>query len=320
MIHRPDGPALEKEVAELASSQHGLVTRAQLLAIGVTAGAVRQRVRTERLRPVQRGVYRLGPLVSAREREMGAILACGAHAVVSHRNAAVLRLLLPQQGAPTVVEVTVRLEDRRRRPGIRVHCAPTLRPDEISAVEGIPTTTAARTLLDLAGVVTPRTLEGALARALRRELATAEQLFSLIERHPRRPGVRVLRALLEPSRALALTESRAEERFLRWVDRAQLPRPETNVELAGYVVDFLWRAERVVVEVDGFTFHSSRSQFEKDRRRDGHLSALGFHVIRVTWRQMSTEPVAMLIRLAQTLASGRPQISSPAASRSSPGL
>jgi very-short-patch-repair endonuclease len=301
MTDRSDVSLCEEQMAELASAQHGLLTRSQLLAIGIAPGSVRQKVRTKRLRPVQRGVYRLGPLVSAHEREMGAILACGPHAVVSHESAAVLRLLLAKQRVPTVVDVTLRLTDRRRRPGIRVHCSMTLEPDEISAVEGIPVTTAARTLLDLAGVVAPRTLEAAIARAERRGLASIEQIIALIERHPRRPGIRLLRALLERGKTLALTESNAEERFLGLVEKTRLPRPETNVDVAGHIVDFLWRRERVVVEVDGFAFHSSRRQFENDRSRDGHLSALGYQVIRVTWQQISAEPVAMMVRVAQTL-------------------
>jgi very-short-patch-repair endonuclease len=86
------------------------------------------------------------------------------------------------------------------------------------------------------------------------------------------------------------------------VRRARLPSPEINIRLGSYEVDFLWPRERVIVEVDGYAFHSSRRAFEDDRRRDADLAARGFHVILITWRQIVSEPEAVLVRLAQALA------------------
>jgi very-short-patch-repair endonuclease len=75
-----------------------------------------------------------------------------------------------------------------------------------------------------------------------------------------------------------------------------------NVVVSGYEVDFFWRAERFVVEIDGFAFHSSQRRFESDRRRDAVLAASGVRIIRVTWPQIVSEPEALLVRLAQALA------------------
>jgi very-short-patch-repair endonuclease len=171
----------------------------------------------------------------------------------------------------------------------------------VTTVLGVPTTTPARTVFDLAAVIGARPLEQALARTEREGLATLDDVWSLMRRHPRRSGARALRALLDQAGGPAMTRSRAEDRFLELIAKSQLPRPETNVDAGGYEVDALWRTERLVVEVDGFAFHSSRERFENDRRRDALLTARGYQVIRVTWRQMVQEPEAMLVRLARAL-------------------
>lgn len=290
----------QTRIGELAARQHGLVTRAQLLGAGLSGRTVDYRVRARRLQPVQRGVYRLAPIASPSEREIAGVLACGPEAVVSHRSAAALWGLLPR-GRQAPVHVTVRARHRRRRPGLLVHCSPGLRPEETTKIDRIPVTTPARTVIDLASTVRLRRLEQALAAAEREGLTGHPELASLIDLHPRRRGVRALRALLEKDAQPAFTRSDAEESFLSLVEKAQLERPQSNVMVAGHEVDFLWRAARLVVEVDGFEFHSSRAKFESDRKKDGHLSARGFQVIRVTWRQLRREPEAVLVRVAQSL-------------------
>ncbi|HEX7117454.1 MAG TPA: DUF559 domain-containing protein [Longimicrobiales bacterium] len=296
------GPAsLEVVLGELAERQHGVVTRAQLLRAGVAARVVDHRVATGRLRPIHRGVYRAGPLVAPRALEMAAVLACGDGAVVSHRSASRLWELLPATGVREPVDVTVRYRERRR-PGIRVHRVRALPPDEVTRFEGVPITTPARTLLDLAGVAGVRELERAAARAERRGLVDRAQARALLARYPRRQGTGALAALLDGGTPLALTRSEAEERFLGLVRKGQLRLPEANVVVDGYEVDFLWRTERLIVEVDGFAYHASPQAFERDRRRDAVLGARGFHVLRVTWKQMDREPEAVLVRLAQMLA------------------
>lgn len=317
----------EDRVTQLAAAQHGVVTRDQLFGAGLTRDAVDHRVCTGRLRVLHRGVYLVGPLEAAHTKEMAAVLASGPDSMVSHASAAVLWELLPSGGRAAPVHVTVRGRNRPRRPGIRGHRALDLRSDEVTKIDGIPVTTPGRTLLDLAAMLVgprpadrdpplaPRDVEQAVAGAERRNLLTRDRLLALLERRPHRPGVSFLRALLEREGDPAFTRSEAEELFLALVRKAQLPEPESNVRVDEKVgrgrVDFLWRSERVVVEVDGYKFHSSRSQFEEDRLRDQNLAAHGFRAVRVTWRQLDREPDAVLARVARTLGAAAGRIASP---------
>jgi very-short-patch-repair endonuclease len=100
----------------------------------------------------------------------------------------------------------------------------------------------------------------------------------------------------------AFTRSEAEQRLLRLVRKARLPAPDVNASLHGFEVDFLWRDAALVLEVDGYAFHSGRAAFEQDRRRDAELAARGLTVIRVTWRQLADEPEAVVVRIGQALA------------------
>lgn len=187
---------------------------------------------------------------------------------------------------------------------MRVHRTPDLRDDEVTTFEGIPVTTPARTILDLAGSLGARELEAMVARAERKGLATREEVAALVARYPRRPGTRALRALLARGEAPALTRSKLEAEILNLTRTAQLPSPRTNVLLCGYEVDFFFPGAGVVLEVDGFAYHSSRASFEADRKRDGMLEAAGYRVIRVTWRQIRNERDAVLVRLGQALIQG----------------
>jgi very-short-patch-repair endonuclease len=232
---------------------------------------------------------------------MAACLACGASAVVSHRSAAALWQLVRQASPSTPVDVSIPVDSRRVRPGIRVRRVPTLTSDEVTELDGIPITTPARTLYDLGNSVGARELERALAEAFAQRLVRPTHLQRLLSRFEGRRGSRALRTLLEDGEPV-LTRSEAEERFLALIRKAQLDSPAVNAEIAGYEVDFLWRAERLVVEIDGFAFHSSPGAFEGDRRRDAVLAAAGLRVMRVTWRHLLDEPEAVLARLAKVLA------------------
>lgn len=254
--------AEEELLTSLAARQHGLVTRAQLLNAGLSPGRLDRRVAVGRLRPVQRGIYQVGPLAFSRAKEMAAVLACGAGAHVSHRSAAAMWELLPRDvDAP--VHVTVGGRGRCHRPGVVVHRVAALDPSEVTQIDGVPVTAPARTLFDLANGVRGRELEQAMARAERKRLTNRSELLSLVSRHSRRRGIRALRHLLQDGAEPVLARSEAEERFLALIRRARLPAPEANSRIGNYEVDFVWRAQRVVVEVDGFAFHASRTQFRE---------------------------------------------------------
>jgi len=236
------------------------------------------------------------------EREMAAVLVCGEGSGISHRTAAALWKMLPLQEPGAPVDVSIQRNGRIKAPSLRIHRMSFVHPDERTVEKGIPVTIPARTLLDLAGVASSRELEQAVAMAKRELSVGGGELERLLERYPKRAGASRLRMLLEREGEPALARSEAESRFLGLVRRAKLTRPDVNVRVKAYEVDFLWPRERVVVEIDGFAFHSSRDSFEQDRHRDAVLAASGFLVLRVTWRQITEEPEAVLVLLAQALA------------------
>jgi very-short-patch-repair endonuclease len=300
----PQPPAKRDDhLRALAAAQHGVVTRKQLLEAGFTTASVRRRVANGWLKVLHRGVYQVGPVPAAHGGEMAAVLACGPHAVLSHRSAAALWKLpaarATDRSAPA--EVSVRQRDHRRRPGIRVYRPLALGADEVTTFARIPVTTPARTLLDLAGVERAKFLERALAEALVQNLTTEDEISKLLGRYPNRPGATTLRSLLAQNPETAFARSEAERRFRELVQRAELPRPEGNARVLGRERDFVWRAQRLVVEVDGFRYHSRQDRFENDKRRDADLVAAGFRPLRFTWRQIEEMPEYVVARVAQAL-------------------
>lgn len=297
------------EARIVAAARHGVITRPELIELGLTPEMVDCRLRSGRLQRLHRGVYLLGDLVGGlrprRSREMAAVLACGPRAWVSHQSCGALwEITSPERrGGPVHITLVGRA---CARPGIRAHRVRELPAEDATVLDGIPLTKPGRTLLDLAGQLRPRALEQAIARAERLELTDADELRRLVRRAGRRPGIGVLRVVLgdgaEGSPQPALTRSPAEEVLLAAIRRARLPAPELNARVGDYEADFFWPALGVVVEVDGFAHHSSRRSFERDHRRDLELASRGLTVVRVTWRQITAEPDAVLVRLARTLA------------------
>jgi very-short-patch-repair endonuclease len=274
----------DRAIWALAERQHGVVSRTQLLELGVNRGAITHRIELERLRPVHRGVYTIG-MLTRHGRWMAAVLACGSDAVLSHLAAAALFGIRQSDRIEVTTRATCRGPDR-----VIVHRSP-LRDDERTTHRGIPTTTVPRTLLDLSAVVHPDVLRSALRQAEQLRLTDPLSLIDLVERYPRRPGLAAIRALLkEASIGARVIRSELEERFQAFLLRAGLPLPQTNRRIEGYEVDCVWPEQRLIVELDGSAFHSPTHAFEEDRARDRRLEAAGWHVIRVTWRQLHEEP------------------------------
>ena len=169
----------------------------------------------------------------------------------------------------------------------------------VRRLNGIPLTLPARTLLDLAATETQRDLERALSEARVLKLVSDKQLLHAIDRTPSRKGTKALRVLLD--HGPAITRSEAERRLLKLIRDANLPLPLTNVRLHGHTVDFCWPENRLIVEFDGFAFHGHRRAFERDRKRDRTLVAAGYRVIRITWRQLTDESLAVIASVAQAL-------------------
>ena len=295
--------SLDLVIGELAAKQRGVVSRRQLLDAGVGGPAIDHRLATGRLHRIRRGVYLVGHRVPPPfALEMAALLSCGSGAVLSHGTAAGIWRLIAYQAGSGEIDVTTPGRDPGAKPGICVHRTQALDGRDLRKVEGLPVTAPARTIVDLAGTASAREVERALAEAEARHLASRRAVIGALDRagHPR--GAAALRKLLAVDRAPALTRSEAEERLLALIRSAQLPPPDVNVRLGRHEVDFLWREQGLVVEVDGFGFHSSRPAFERDRLRDAELQAHGWRVIRVTWRRIVQQPEAVVALIAAALA------------------
>jgi very-short-patch-repair endonuclease len=278
------GKRAERAIVRAAERQYGLITRAQLIALGIGPGAIEHRVRLGRLHRLHRGVYAVGQRRLPREaRWLAAVLTYGPDGVLSHRAGGAHWQLIRDAGW---CEVATPVRRRPRR-GVLVHEA-RLRADEVTVHKGIPVTTVPRTLFDLAALLSPRQLERAINEAEVRHLWDELSLEHLLHRYPRRAGNRTVRAALHARRGgTTITRSELEEAFIELVDKAGLPRPEINALVEGYEVDAVWRAARLVVELDGRDTHGTAAAFETDRERDRHLVAAGWRPIRVTSRQMS---------------------------------
>lgn len=232
---------------------------------------------------------------------MGAVLACGPAAVLSHRSAGQLWRVAPR--SPAMPEVT-RPRTSRRRPGILCHVG-ALPRDETTVVDGIPVTSMSRTLFDLAAVLNRRQLERALNEAEVRQLTDRLSLPDLLARYPGRRGSATLRALLAAKTPAAVTRNDFEEAFVAFLDAHGLPRPRFNATLPvrGRLLeaDCMWRRERLVVELDGRAVHGTERAFESDRQRDRILLAEHWRSMRITWRQLGEEPGSIAADLGELL-------------------
>jgi restriction endonuclease-like protein/putative AbiEi antitoxin of type IV toxin-antitoxin system len=277
---------IDRVVADLAARQHGVVSRGQLLELGLSSRAIQGRIERGALHPLYRGVYAVGHcVVSKRGRWMAAVLAAGRRAVLSHRSAGALWDL----GADPAGRVEVSSPTERRRPGIKVY-ETVLAPDEVTVVDGIPVTTIERTLLDLSAALPRSGVERAIERADALRLVDHAIVGALLERYRGRPGTSLLSELRERGVEPVLTRSELEERFMTFLDAHPMPRPEVNTVVEGFEVDFVWREQRVIVELDSRTWHHTRAAFERDRERDRILQAHGRRVVRITWRQLHDDP------------------------------
>ena len=257
-------------VARIAARQHGVIHIGQLLSAGLSRAGVARRVAAGRLHPVHRGVYAVGHNgLAARGRWKAATLALGPTAVLSHRSAAELWGMLKERGG--LPHVTIPGSgDRPRRRGLAAHRSSTLTRTETTLRDGIPVTTPSRTLADLL-----RTESPALVRKARRE---AEFLRLPLGDGDRGDG----------------TASGLEHAFLRLCRRHRLPEPEVNVTLGPYTVDFLWRRQRLVVELDGYRAHSGWQAFQDDHVRDTRLAERRYYVQRFSDWQIDSEPDAVI--------------------------
>lgn len=284
----------------LASRQRGLVTRVELLAAGVSSSAIDRMVADGRLVVVYRGVYALGHLaLPAQAFWLAAVLACGPGTVLACRSGAAAWDVRPAPAG--FVEVVTRGDRGRHQRGIRTHRIQ-LTPDEVTVRDGIPVTTWARTMLDLAAAVRVGDVRRALERSEHLQLFDGRALDDVLARRRGQRGAgRFREALAAFDDDAPRTRRELERRMLQLVRRAGVPRPLVNTLVQGHEADLLWRHARLVVELDSWTFHRARPAFERDRRRDVELQAAGYRTVRFTWRQVMREPEWVVSRLRALL-------------------
>jgi hypothetical protein len=295
-----------------------VITAGQLAAFGFTRDAIKHQVAAGRLHPVARGVYAVGRRALAKEGMwMAAVLGCsrdcpaGHDAYLSHSSAAAL-LGIGVEGADCV-EVSVRGDRGRSRPGIRVHRRLSLQAEDIGTCDGIPVTSPAQTLIDLAARHDRLTVERMVDEADRLDLITPPALRAALARHHGERGVARLRTWLD-RRTFRLTRSWLERLFLPIASGVGLPVPETKAWVNGFEVDFLWRDLRLVVETDGLRHHRTPAQQSRDHLRDQAHAAAGFTSLRFTHEQVRYEPehVRMVLRdVARRLGVGQARPDAP---------
>ena len=293
--------AFNRAIAAVAGPQYGYITRAQLLAIGLSRRAIHYRVEVGQLIPVHAGVYGVGHVnVTPVARASAAVLACGKGGVLSHGSAATLWGFNKYWDMP--FEVTV-ATSHRRRGAIKVHRSRTLVSQDITHQLGVRVTTPERTVLDVAPRLTSRRLSRVVNDARHAGFLHLNDLADVLDRNPHHPGTSRLRSFVaNPGNP---TRSPLEDDFLEFAKRYGLPTPVTNTHLLGYEVDVLYPEERLVVEVDSHQFHSDRQTFEGDRNRDVDFLAAGIVTVRITDERMNQKPEHEASRLNKILAARR---------------
>ena len=296
------GQSVHSTIWALVRRQHGVISRAQLLALGLSRHGIAHRVETGRLHPVFPGVYAVGrPEVSQRGCWMAAVLFCGEGAVLSHESAAAL-YCIRGRAQRAEIEVSVPAGRNPRTEGIRIHRRTTRL--ETGWYDGIPVTSPLATLIDLAARLPKDDLEAAINEADKRDLIHVDALREALHDVEPRPGLRQLRQIID-RRTFVYTDSKLERVFLPLALRAGLPQPETQRYVNSYRVDFLWRLLKLLVETDGLRYHRTPLQQNRDLVRSQLHKADGWEVLRFSHAQIRYEPAHVedvLRRTAQRLA------------------
>jgi Protein of unknown function (DUF559) len=296
----------DRQIAALAAERYGVVSRRVLLEHGLSPATIDLRVRQRRLVLLHRGVYAVGHAQLRREgRWLAAVEAYGEDAALSHRTAALHWDI--DDGPVVPVHVSVRRRSGiARRAGTEIHRVD-LRDDEVIVRDGIRTTTVARTLLDVAARVRGRRLEQMVRRASRGRRFDRGAVEAMIERHHRAPGAVELGRLLTALTGRGTGDARSglETAFAALCDDHGLPRPRINAIILGERVDFSWPRSTLIVETDGFEFHSMPTTFAADRRRDQKLTLAGYTVVRLTYDQVVGDPAATARTVSALLAQCR---------------
>lgn len=275
-----------------------MIARRQLLCLGFSSEAIKHRVAVGRLHPVHRGVYSVGrPSLNQHGRWMAAVLACGDGAVLSHSSAAALwRIGFEKR---SLIELSLPSHSDRRRPHLRIHRRPSLRPRDVTAEYGIPATTPVQTLIDMTPRLDRTGVERMINEADKYNLTHPPELRAALDARTGEAGVAQLRHILD-RRTFRLTKEELERRFLPLAAKAGLPVPLTGQWVNEFEVDFYWPDLRLVVETDGLRYHRTPAEQARDRLRDQAHTAAGLVPLRFTHEQVRYEPDYVRRILAQT--------------------
>jgi very-short-patch-repair endonuclease len=287
---------VETVVARIASRSHGVVTRRQLLAAGVSEDEIDHRIAAGALLREHRGVYRVGhraPSIEARY--LAAVRACGEGALLSGPAAAHIWGLL--KGAAPPPQVITPTE--RRIAGINTRRSRKIDPTDATTCRGIPITTVPFTLIALAAQLDAEALARACHEAGVRYGTTPRQVEGVLLRRPNAPGTRQLRAVLRGD--VKVTLSKLEQHFLELLHHEGLELPQTNRRAGARRVDCRWPSHRLTVELDGYRYHHSRHAWEQDRRREREARARGDEFRRYTYGDVLEQPALMLAELRELL-------------------
>jgi very-short-patch-repair endonuclease len=284
----------------VAASQRTIVTHAQLETCGLGPRAIRYRLETGLLHVEFRGVYSWGcgelpPL----GREQAALLAVGDKAFLSHRSAAFVWGM--RKSPPASVEISVVGRPCGSRDGILVHRIKAIDRRDLVRNDGLWVSTPARAVLEVAAVA-PEELVDVVENGLAGRRFKSRQLEAVLERNRPCRGAARLAALLGDENAMTITRSDAEKAFLKLIRDSGLPLPEANVSFGPYSPDFIWRRERLIVEIDSPTFHGGPRSFENDRNKDLFYRDARFDVLRFTRVHVVHRGPMVLVTVAQTLA------------------
>jgi very-short-patch-repair endonuclease/predicted transcriptional regulator of viral defense system len=299
-----------EDLAALASRQHAVVSRRQLGRLGFTKDAIRRRVQGGVLLRLYPGVFAVGHVaLTADSRRLAAVMACGPNALLSHRAAGAATGLLSHSPH---LEITVP-RGTRPRDGILIHRSRLIHDEDRSTVRGVPVTSVARTLVDLADVLSEERLAKAVHEAEVGRVFDLRAIERTLDRLPGRTGRHRLHRVLAAHRSEPhFLRSEAERRFKRLCENHSLPRPQFNVNLAGHELDAYWPDADLAVEIDGARTHHTRRAFYEDRARDRRLAVEGIRVVRITWLDLHDEP-ALAAELRAIRGAAAPATGSPPA-------
>jgi hypothetical protein len=280
---------IDRDVAELATRQHGVISRKQLEGLGMASTTITRRINAKRLHPLWPGVYAVGHSdVSRAGRRMAAVLVCGKTACLSHRTAG--HQWNVRDAPAGKIDVTLAARSKPKHDGIRAHLS-RLPEDEIAEVDGIPTTSLARTVVDLSSTdLSDFGMRVVLAKAEREKLDWHE-LHKLVARYPQRPGVPRLRRVMAEDQLVGLPNGPLEIRLGEWLTARGLPLPEFNqpIQIHGIWVrpDALWRKQKVLAEMQSRRHHDGWLGRLADAERLTALTAAGYQAIQITARALN---------------------------------